>query len=185
MRIIRNSDHNDEDPEDSDGNDPAVQGEILADEVADFLAAAAAAAPFYTGQDAPIEPAPIKPVLRLVKPDHTSTIEIPVTTAAGSKAWRAGAGGSTTVVVLALVAAWGEPAVVTVPLVVYGAGWIAYLWWNTALRPPIPQAAIAAWTAISHIAAAVARALIHTVRAVVSRIDIARTRHETARTATT
>ncbi|MFI9406866.1 hypothetical protein [Nocardia sp. NPDC052316] len=190
MRIIRNNDHNDEDPEDFEPNDPKDQGEKLADEVADFLAAVAERAPFPTGQDAPA-PArqPVKPELRLVKTDDLPNVRDEAIVAAADgprpRLVRAGAGGSAVVIVLALFAAWGEPPAVVVPITVYGAGWVAYLWWNAALRPPIPQAISFVTTAISRATAAVFRSFFRGLRRAYERVDAARTRHEAARTATT
>ncbi|WP_107656037.1 hypothetical protein [Nocardia suismassiliense] len=190
MRIIRNNDDNDKDPEDFEPNDPKDQGEKLADEVADFLAAVAERAPFPTGQDAPAPAGQsVKPELRLVKTDDVPDArdEAIVATAGGlrPRLVRAGAGGSAVVIVVAVFAAWGEPPAVAVPITVYGAGWMAYLWWNAALRPPIPQAIAFVTTATSRATAALFRAFFRGLRRAYERVDAARTRHETTRTATT
>ncbi|MFD6156390.1 hypothetical protein ACFWF7_38675 [Nocardia sp. NPDC060256] len=194
MRIIRNHDHNDEDPEDFEPNDPKDQGEKLADEVSEFLAAVAERAPFRTGQDAPASTEqPVKPGLRLVKTDATADrdvhdeVTVGMSNARGPRPRliRAGAGGSAVVVVLSIFATWGEALVVVVPISVYGLAWIAYLWWNAALRPPIPQAIALVTTAFSRSVAAIFSFVVGRFRALLNRADAARTRHETARTATT
>ncbi|WP_194819316.1 hypothetical protein [Nocardia sp. XZ_19_385] len=189
MRIIRNNDHNDDDPEDFDGpTDPQLMGEILANEASDFLAAAASSAPFHIGQDAPpppAEPAPAKPALRLVKPD-TATLE-PAAPAARRRGvrpqlLRAGIGGSLLITALVVVAGWGEPLIVGGPLAVYGLGWITYLCWNAALRPPLTQAVIAVTGATAAGIAAACSAITHKFRAGIGHLETARDRHETTRT---
>ncbi|MEU7141704.1 hypothetical protein ABZ942_19795 [Nocardia sp. NPDC046473] len=194
MRIIRNHDHDDEDPDDFEPNDPKDQGEKLADEVSDFLAAVAERAPFPTGQDAPgpTEQA-MKPALHLVKTDASADREVnDEWTVAAIKSRgprprlvRAGVGGSAVVIALSVFATWGEPSSVVVPISVYGFGWIAYLWWNAALRPPIPQAVAVITTAFNRSIAAIFSLVVGRFRALLNRADAARTRHETTRTATT
>ncbi|QVI22911.1 hypothetical protein KHQ06_08085 [Nocardia tengchongensis] len=97
---------------------------------------------------------------------------------------RAGAGGSLTVLAALAVAVWGQRAVVAVPLAAYGFAWIAYLWWNAALRPPLTQAVIAVTTAAARGLAALARVVARPFSATAARLDLARTRHETSRTTT-
>ncbi|WP_330183834.1 hypothetical protein OHB26_09515 [Nocardia sp. NBC_01503] len=206
MRIIRgNDDHNEDDHEHRRGRKPRDRGElseilagipegrvgdILSDEASDFLAAAVAAADRRRNApepEAPITPGSPKPALRLVKtgdhevPEH---IDAP-TVRAGSRPrlLRAGFGGLLLVAAALALTAWGQPDVVAVPLIVYGLGWIAYLCWNTALRPPIPQVLAAVATAFGRTVAALIGGLAHAMRTGVSRVDLARTRHENTRTA--
>lgn len=167
--------------------------DLIGDEASAFLAAATAAADgprFPIGQDAPAEPAhPAKPVLRLVTSDDSFRDETaPSTPATGGQGWRprllsAGAGGSLIVLAVLAVTAWGQQAVVAVPLMAYGFGWIAYLWWNAALRPPLPQAAITVITSLCRAGAAFARGTCHLFAVGVARLDRRRTRHESTRTA--
>ncbi|MCP9621587.1 hypothetical protein FOH10_29490 [Nocardia otitidiscaviarum] len=192
MRIIRNHDHDDHEDDDHDkdreSRDPKALGDILADEISDFLAeAACAGAPFPIGQDAPTEPAaprPVKPVLRLVKSDDTQDYS-PSPAADGRlrpRLLRAGLGGSLAVLAAVVFAGWGQPAAVVIPLAAYGLGWIAYLWWNAAWRPPIPQVLAVIATAISRGIAATVRGICHATRRTITRLETVRTRHETHRT---
>ncbi|MEV6101461.1 hypothetical protein [Nocardia sp. NPDC051981] len=152
MRIFRDhaDDHDDEQPRKSFGRDEiADQADRLADEIAKFLS--------DTADDADQRP-PATPTLRLVPPLTTpeqATAAAPVETGEPAPApakphtrgqiWRASAAVSFVVVGLAAVAAWGQPAEVGVPVVVYGLGWIAYLSWNAARRPSLALA-LAAFT---------------------------------------
>ncbi|APA97600.1 hypothetical protein [Nocardia seriolae] len=166
--------------------------DILGDEFADFLAKGTAAADkprFRLGQDAPDPQESTKPVLHLVKTDDT---EQDPNTARTSPAGlrpqlrpqllRVGVGGSLAVLAVLTLAAWGQPAAVVIPLFVYGLGWVAYLWWNAALRPPLPQAAATMCTAVGRILAAIARGFCHPFAAGVARLEAVRARHETTRT---
>lgn len=192
MRIIRNHDDDHEhDDEGREPRDPKALGEILADEVSDYLAAAAQVrgAPFPLGQDAPIEaavPQPLKPALRLVKTDDTDNepgAAAPAGTGIRPRLLRAGLGGSLLVIAAVALTAWGQPAIVAIPLAGYGLGWIAYLWWNAAWRPPIPQVLTVLLTAIGRGIAALVRGTCTAVRRGVDRIEALRTRHESRRTA--
>ncbi|MFE3222918.1 hypothetical protein [Nocardia sp. NPDC059228] len=165
MRIFR--DHEDDhDGDDHDGEQPssginrdeiAAHADLLADEIADYLADPTA---YDTDPaDETVQRPPAKPILRLVPPLPTQ--EQPATAApveSGAPApvpsakphtrgqiWRASAAGSFVVVGLATTAAWGQPADVGGPVVVYGLGWIAYLAWNAARRPS-PSLALATFT---------------------------------------
>ncbi|MEG8177474.1 hypothetical protein GZH49_02865 [Nocardia terpenica] len=208
MRIIRNDDPYDDgdDPEPDREQDrlrgsrePQAIADILADQFSAFLAEVAAVAddqPATFPQDAPVEPRPdpaVKPALRLVTTDDTNTgigemADSADVRRAGTRVrrelLRAGIGGSVVVVAAAAVAGWGQPAVVVVPIAVYGLGWIAFLWWNAALRPPLRQVLAVIITACARGIAAAARGIVRAGRAGVARIETARTRHETTRTAT-
>ncbi|QLY33993.1 hypothetical protein [Nocardia huaxiensis] len=197
MRIIRNyghdddHEHDDHDPrEDRESRDPKVMGEILADEVSDFLAAAAhaAGAPFPLGHDAPTEPTPGKPVLRLVTTDDTPGEQPMLGAGPGAglrpRLLQTGIGGSALVLAAVVFVVWGQAAVVAVPLAGYGLGWIAYLWWNAALRPPIPQVLAVLVTAVTRSIAAIIRGLCRAVSRRVARLAAARACHESARTTT-
>jgi hypothetical protein len=194
MRIIRNDDHHDHDRyedghehRDRPPRDPKVLAEIFVDEVSDFLAATADLVPFTPGHDAPAEPTapqPVDHVLRLVKIDDDTTDEptdpepaadavVQGRASVRPRLLRAGIGGSSVVVAAVVVAAWGEPAEVMAPVGVYGVGWIAYLWWNAALRPPLPQVLAVIATAISRSTATLARGITGTGRASVARVDTA------------
>ncbi|MFD0362735.1 hypothetical protein ACFQZZ_14925 [Nocardia sp. GCM10030253] len=191
MRIIRdNHDHNDENEPDEGRvpTEPKAIGDILGDEFEDYLKDVIAAAdnpppdhwppPAETGQ-------PQRPALRLVKTD--TDVTDPVLTATDSEARgrtiRRSAGASSFVVALAVTAGWGEPFLVAGPIGAYGAGWLAYLWWNAALRPSIPQVLTTVTSGIGHAVAAIATAIVAVFRALLTGIDTARTRHETNRTA--
>lgn len=168
-------------------------GDILADEIGSILAAAE---PDNNPDTAPASMTfpspsrPVKPVLRLVNTD-SQDVEDQAPEAAGRPAdsvrprlLRAGLAGSPFVVVAAVAAGWGAPATVAAPVGVYALGWLAYLWWNAALRPPIPQVLAALAAAIGRGLAALAAGVAATVRAGFVRLDRARTRHENQRTAT-
>ncbi|QIS13649.1 hypothetical protein [Nocardia arthritidis] len=201
MRVFRdNHDHNDDD-HDNDGRepiDPRTDGEILADEFADYLALAAEVADNPPPPDPLDEPTTIdRPRLRLVTTgtdtlDETDDADPWAKTSdpdygrtARRRLVRGAAGGSAVVVGLGALAGWGEPFVVVGPLTAYGLGWLAYLWWHAALRPTIPQVLATAATGTGHAIAAIATTLVALLRAVVSRIEDARDRHENHRTATT
>ncbi|WP_433193818.1 hypothetical protein ACQP1G_34235 [Nocardia sp. CA-107356] len=196
MRIIRDNQNPDDDPENNrkptQPSDPKALGDILADEVADFLAAVAEIADNPTPRNNPATE-PVKPTLRLVTSDDTAIPEAVTDPAAIVKAGRAArrrmirgaAGGSSVVVGLAVLAGWGQPWLVTGPLAAYGTGWLAYLWWNAALRPSIPQVLGSAVTGIGHAVAAVFTAIAALVHGLIDRADTARTRHENHRTTTT
>lgn len=126
--------------------DPDDVGDLIAAEFRAYLDNAGALDPHPNHQTTPSRPA-----LRLIKPDRDDTggaevaaLELdPAELAAAGKAARrrmvrGAAGGSAVVVAAGVLAGWGQPLVVTGPLAVYGTGWIAYLWWNAALRPPVP-----------------------------------------------
>ncbi|MEV6388900.1 hypothetical protein [Nocardia xishanensis] len=190
MRIIRPHDHNDDDPDDRQPKrpgpvDPAQQGQQLADEVEDFLASAVANVPPVDDESPVSAAAKPRPALRLVPDaDDSDTAEWdapldPAEIAAAGRGARrrmvrGAAGGSTVVVLSGLLATWGESLVVTGPVAVYGAGWLAYLWWNAALRPSAPDVLAAVAAGIGHALTAVALAIVAAVRA-----GITRTRRET------
>ncbi|MFF0495754.1 hypothetical protein ACFYU5_05065 [Nocardia aobensis] len=200
MRIIRDDDghdHNDDNRpkrlEDIAAGVPADEvGNLIADEVSDFLAAAVRATD--RTPTAPAEPAPAqhKPDLRLVPSvvddeehdtEHT-TKEAGTTGSSGRvRLLTSTAASSSLVVTAAALAGWGQPAVVAVPVAGYGIGWLAYLWWNTALRPPLPVAVAAIATALARGSAAFARALVGAVTWLTSRATAARSRHDDTATA--
>ncbi|WP_406272518.1 hypothetical protein OH799_32920 [Nocardia sp. NBC_00881] len=203
MRIFRdNNDHNDEDPDEGRNEshepiDPKAIGDILADEFADYLADVTAAAdnppPQHRQPTDDTEP-PARPTLRLVKNDDTDTdtdegdkpLDPRAAAAAGRAARRrlvrGAAGGSAVVVTATALATWGQPWMVAGPLAAYSTGWLAYLWWNAALRPSIPDVLTTLTSAVSTAFAVVITTLAAIVRGLVDRIDTARTRHETSRT---
>ncbi|MFD0000165.1 hypothetical protein [Nocardia sp. NPDC127526] len=207
MRIIRSDDHHDDDDHDhqhkrrrgpSDPNelDEAVAGipddqlgDVLGDEASAFLTAATEAVDgpsFLLGQDAPVEQTPsAKPVLRLVTSDEHLDTEAAPAGPAGlrPRLLRAGLGGSLLVIAVVLLAGWGQPGVVALPLTVYGLGWIAYLWWHAALRPPLPQTFITVTTAIGRALAALTCGICRTFSAAIARLDQSRARREARRTA--
>ncbi|WP_433562315.1 hypothetical protein ACQP1O_33190 [Nocardia sp. CA-151230] len=164
--------------------------DILGDEFSDFLAKGTAAAGkprFPLGQDAPSPQESAKPVLHLVKTEDGEKVTGTATTSPAGvrpQLLRAGLGGSLAVLAVAVVAAWGQPAAVAIPLAVYGLGWVAYLWWNAALRPPLPQAAATVLTVFARVLAAAARGMCRLFTAGVARLDRARARHESTRTTT-
>ncbi|MFD6357263.1 hypothetical protein [Nocardia tengchongensis] len=154
MRIFRDhhdDDHDDEQPRKNlSRDDIAAQAEDMVDAISDFLSDAAGAAdgllqatpagrpvtsPATPGQATGAAPAEaVQPAPTPVAKPHTR-----------GQIWRASAAGSFVVVGLAATAAWGQPAEVGVPAVLYGLGWIAYLSWNAARRPS-PSMALAAFT---------------------------------------
>ncbi|MVU79476.1 hypothetical protein GPX89_19785 [Nocardia sp. ET3-3] len=206
MRIIRSNDDHDDDHEHQHnrkrgsggpnelgelvaGLPDGQVGDILGDEASAFIAAATVAADgpgFPLGLDVPEESIPAKPVLRLVTPEkHLDTApSSPAQAGLRPRLLRAGLGGSALVAVILLIADWRQPAVVAAPLAVYGLGWVAYLWWNAALRPPLPQTLIALTTAIGRALAALLRGICRTFTGAIARMDRSRDRHETRRTAT-
>lgn len=201
MRIIRDDDghdHNDDNPrkrlEDIAAGVPADEvGNLIADEVSDFLAAAVRATD--RTPTAPAEPSPAqhKPDLRLVPntsddeeeddENPPASADAPVT-GGGVRLLTSTAASSSLVVTAAALAGWGQPAVVAVPVAGYGIGWLAYLWWNAALRPPLPVAVAAIATALARGSAAFARTLVGAVKWLTSRATAAWSRHDDASTAT-
>ncbi|WP_431963277.1 hypothetical protein [Nocardia sp. bgisy134] len=199
MRIARNFDN---DPDDSRNEKDQVEQAVeqLLDEAEDFLAEHAAANPYHpdTGSTAAVEPQPQRPAprLRLVKnPDptvpvedeHLPTVLRPTVTAPPRRRvprWMPTAlPGSLIVVLAAAVLANGQPGAVIAPIAVYAAGWVAFLAWNAAYRPPIAQVAVTTISLLARTIAAVIGGTVRTARAVVDRIDTARQRTETTRTA--
>lgn len=199
MRISRNFDHDDDrEPEPEKGGDLDQLMDILSEEIDEFLAASAAAADTPTSSDNPAErrpPAPVKPIVRLVKtskpepampveddnlaPIHRPTPEVQTETGGRVPRWvRVTLPGSAVVVTLTATIAAGQPGVVAVPVAAYGAGWTAYLWWNAAYRPPVREVAAAILSALGRTVGATATG----ARSVVARADSARTRHENTRT---
>ncbi|MGY2027261.1 hypothetical protein [Nocardia gipuzkoensis] len=187
MRIIRdNNDHNnDEDPDER--RRPASerdQAEILAEEIEDYLADVLACAPPDTPDFTPPAPQP-RPALHLVKtdtdttggadPDYDKPLDPEVFAAAGRAARRrmarGAAGGSAVVVTATVLATWGQPWIVTGPLAGYGTAWLAYLWWNAALRPSIPDVISTVTSGIGHAIAVIATAIAAIVRGLVNRSD--------------
>ncbi|MFG3621503.1 hypothetical protein [Nocardia sp. NPDC047654] len=184
MRIIRdNNDHNnDEDPDER--RRPASerdQAEILAEEIEDYLADVLACAPPDTQDFEPSPPRP-RPALHLVKtettgtdPDDDKPLDPEVFAAAGRAARRrmarGAAGGSAVVVTATALATWGQPWIVTGPLAGYGTAWLAYLWWNAALRPSIPELISTVTSGISHAIAAIATAIAAIMRGLANRRD--------------
>ncbi|WP_435590784.1 hypothetical protein [Nocardia sp. bgisy118] len=201
MRIARNFDNDpDDDPNDKDQVEQAV--ELLIDEAEDFLAEHAAANPYHPDTDteptAVTEPQPPRPAprLRLVKPpspaapvedEHLPPALRPTVTAPPRRRvprWvRTALPGSLLVVLAVAVLANGQPGVVAAPITAYAAGWVAFLAWNAAYRPPLAQVAAATTSLLARTIAAVIGGTIRTARAVVDRIDTARQRTEATRTA--
>ncbi|QIS02335.1 hypothetical protein F5X71_08370 [Nocardia brasiliensis] len=205
MRYSRENDHNDDDPEDyqpggpaqpaDESREPKAIGDILAAQFASFLADAVAKVPPPEPDPDDTTPAtPPRPNLRLVttQPDHTApadgdepfTVEAAVNAArtARRKVVRGAASGSTFVVAAGVFAGWGEPLIVAGPLAVYGAGWLAYLWWNAALRPSLGQVLTTVFGALRTAVAVVLTTLAGIARGLLERVDTARARHETTRT---
>ncbi|BDT95947.1 hypothetical protein IFM12275_59230 [Nocardia sputorum] len=195
MRIIRPHDDNDDegqrrpDPA-ATPTDPAIAGELFADEVEDWLAGIAdldtapTTAPAQTERPA-ADAKPVRRAALTVVPDlDDDPADQAAAAAARSRARtaRRTAAGSAVVVGAAVTAGWGEGPLVAGPLAVYGAAWVAYLWWNAAHRPPLPQAISTVTAGIGHAVAAVATAIVGLLRALVERIDRARTQHGTNRT---
>ncbi|MFE3080897.1 hypothetical protein [Nocardia tengchongensis] len=154
MRIFRDNDHDGDDRDDEQPRknlsreEIAAQAEEMVDAISDFLSDAAGAADRLS-QATPAA----RPVTSLTTPGQATAAAEAVQPAPTPVAkphtrgqiWRASAAGSFVVVGLAATAAWGQPAEVAVPVVVYGLGWIAYLSWNAARRPS-PSLALAAFT---------------------------------------
>ncbi|MCP2293632.1 hypothetical protein APR11_000036 [Nocardia amikacinitolerans] len=201
MRIARNFDNDpDDDHNEKDQVEQAV--ELLIDEAEDFLAEQAAANPYHPDATsaAVAGPQPQRPAprLRLVKnPDPAVPVEdkhLPpalrptVTVTAPPRRrvprWvRTTLPGSLVVVLGAAALANGQPGVVAAPLAAYAAGWVAFLAWNAAYRPPLAQVAASTISLLARTIAAVIGGTVRTARAVVGRIDTARQRSETTRTA--
>ncbi|WP_280253817.1 hypothetical protein [Nocardia abscessus] len=200
MRIIRphDDDNDDEGQRRPDPaatpTDPAIAGELFADEVEDWLAGIAdldtapTTAPAQTerptGDTKPVRRAALTVVPDLDdEPTEQATAAVaPVPARSRAQTARRTAAASAVVVGAAVTAGWGEGPLVVGPLAVYGGAWVAYLWWNAAHRPPLPQAISTVTAGISHAVAAVATAIVRLLRALVDRIDRARTQHETNRT---
>ncbi|WP_406237516.1 hypothetical protein [Nocardia sp. NBC_01009] len=198
MRIIRPHDPDDDDDRQhgrtqepaATPTDPAIAGELFADEVEEFLAAlanpdrtapvAATEPPISTDQSVRRAAPTVVPNTEDQPAEHVAAPPVP----ARPRARMLGrtAASSSVVVGLGVTAGWGEPLLVTGPLAVYGAGWLAYLWWNAALRPPIPLALGHVSHALSSAVAVPARALCRGTRSAIGRADAARTRHEAHRT---
>ncbi|MFI6959908.1 hypothetical protein ACIBJI_41400 [Nocardia sp. NPDC050408] len=198
MRIIRDNDHNDEDPDEQrEPIEPKAIGDILADEFADYLADVSAAAdtPNQDHENASKPYAPVRPVLRVVHNNDTSDsvqewdkpLDHDAVATAGRAARRrmvrGAAGASSAVVTATVLATWGQPWIVTGPLAAYGTGWLVYLWWNAALRPSIPDVLATVTNGLSTAFAVVITTIAALVRGLIDRIDTARTRHEDNRTA--
>ncbi|MBF6467030.1 hypothetical protein IU427_17845 [Nocardia beijingensis] len=196
MRIIRPHDDNDdnEDPRRPDPaavpTDPAIAGELFADEVEDWLAGIAdldtapTTAPARTERPA-ADAKPVRRAALIVVPDLDDNPTGQAAAAAArsrTQTARRTAAASAVVVGAAVTAGWGEGPLVVGPLAVYGGAWVAYLWWNAAHRPPLPQAIGTVTAGASHAVAAVATAIVGLLRALVERIDRARTQHEANRT---
>ncbi|WP_063049153.1 hypothetical protein [Nocardia arthritidis] len=201
MRIIRPHDDNDDEgqrrPEPAAApTDPAIAGELFADEVEDWLAGIAdldtapTTAPAQTerptGDTKPVRRAALTvvPDLDDEPTEQAAAAVAPVPARSRAQTARRTAAASAVVVGAAVTAGWGEGPLVVGPLAVYGGAWVAYLWWNAAHRPPLPQAIGTVTAGISHAVAAVATAIVGLLRALVERIDRARTQHETNRTTT-
>ncbi|MFE3028339.1 hypothetical protein, partial [Nocardia tengchongensis] len=141
MRIFRDNDHDGDDDRDDEQprknlsrDEIAAQAEDMVDAISDFLSDAAGAADRLS-QATPAA----HPVTSLTSPEQATAAApadaVPVPVAkphTSGQIWRASAAGSFVVVGLAATAAWGQPAEVGVPVVLYGLGWIAYLNWNAA-----------------------------------------------------
>lgn len=204
MRINnRPEDHEPDDHETSRDQDkyedPREIADIIGDEFTDYLNAVLADGSPPLDEDivrppakSPAPAAPSTPKLRLVKDENLTPALIdsageeidPETAAkaARTRLIRGSAKGTAVVAGLGVAAGWGEPLVVVGPLAVYSAGWLAYLWWNAALRPPIPQAIGSTSHALTGAIAAAASATSRTARRVVKRADNTRAEHETSRT---
>ncbi|MGW4849129.1 hypothetical protein [Nocardia brasiliensis] len=203
-REHNHDDHNDETPG-QPSRDPAAPREpseptairdILAAEFADYLADVVANAPHPDNHDHP-KPAPpaapVRPNLRLITTDDktdTADWDEPLTVAdaviaartARRRVVRSAAAGTAFVVGAGVVAGWGEPAIVTGPLAVYGTGWLGYLWWNAALRPSCGQVLAATYSGVRAALTVVITTLAALAHSVVGRVESARSRHETTRT---
>ncbi|MEV6322436.1 hypothetical protein AB0M45_14760 [Nocardia sp. NPDC051787] len=202
MRIIRPHDDNDDDDQRrpdpaTTPTDPAIAGELFADEVEDWLAGIADLDTTPTTATAQNErPAadtmPVRRAALTVLPDlddepteQATAAVAPVPARSRAQTMRRTAAASAVVVGAAVTAGWGEGPLVVGPLAVYGSAWVAYLWWSAAHRPPLPQAIGAVTAGIGHAVAAVATAIFGLLRALVERMDRARTEHENNRTTTT
>ncbi|WP_280297069.1 hypothetical protein [Nocardia abscessus] len=202
MRIIRphDDDNDDEGQRRPDPaatpTDPAIAGELFADEVEDWLAGIADldTAPTPTPAQTERPAAGTVPVRRAAltvvpdlddEPDAQAAAVAPVPARSRAQTARRTAAASAVVAGAAVTAGWGEGPLVVGPLAVYGGAWVAYLWWNAAHRPPLPQAISTVTAGISHAVAAVATAIVGLLRALVERIDRARTQQENNRTTTT
>ncbi|MGW0247977.1 hypothetical protein ACWDYH_15225 [Nocardia goodfellowii] len=212
MRIIRP--HDDSDDEDRGRQqpapiEPAVAGQVFADEVEDFLTAVAAEDPHKEVEEflarigetttkptpapgsrpAPQAAAPATQPALTVVADGTEravrqpdSVGRPVRTR--GRAVRRTAATSVVVVASSTAIAWGEGPLVVGPLAVYATGWVAYLCWNAAHRPALPYAIGTVTAGIGHAVAAIATAIVSLLRAVFARIERARTAHEAHGTAT-
>ncbi|MGW6335021.1 hypothetical protein [Nocardia rhamnosiphila] len=191
-------DDNDHGADQQKWEDPREIADIIGDEFTDYLNAVLADG---SPPDEDIVRPPAKapssadsdtPMLRLVKDEAPGqdtdgfggeAVEREAAAkAARARLIRGSAKGSAVVAGLGVGAGWGEPLVVVGPLAVYSAGWLAYLWWNAALRPPIPQAIGSTSHALTGAIAAAASATSRTVRRAVKRAENARAKHETSRT---
>ncbi|PXX66932.1 hypothetical protein DFR70_103687 [Nocardia tenerifensis] len=201
--------HHNDDPDDNHTPPPRRAGEprepgeptairdILAAEFADYLADVVAKTPPPDNPDDTTPTPPARPNLRLITttPDKSGTADwdepltvddaITAARTARRKVVRGAAGGTAVVVTAGVVAGWGEPLIVTGPLAIYGTGWLGYLWWNAALRPTLGQILAAVFGGLSTACAVVLTTLATLARGLVERVDTARSRHETTRTATT
>lgn len=154
MRIFRDDDEHDDEPHGHPRpDDIGAQANLLADEIEDFLCEAAEAADAAlskteTPLSAPLPDAAVRiaaPVEPITGEPAPAPIPAPVAKPhTRGRIWRAGAAGSSVVVGVAALAAWGQPAEVAVPVTVYGLGWLAYLSWHAARRPS-PALALAAF----------------------------------------
>ncbi|WP_216917821.1 hypothetical protein [Nocardia noduli] len=171
MRIKPPNDRNNGDGDDDDRlpTDPSVIGEMLGDEVEDYLAHVLADVPPLDEEEPPFTPpsrsrrpiGPKRPALHLVptsKDDHEDRDDaaaldpeaaIEAGRTARTRMVRSAAGGSALVALAAAFACWGESVAVTGPMAVYGTGWVGYLWWNAALRPSFPDTVTAISDGIS------------------------------------
>lgn len=157
MRVFRDSDDPDDDPprKPIDPHNLEGQADQLADEIADWLtevvdevdegndvgpASTATPTAPTTPTTGPTNGAPHPPTRHSAGPAPTANP--PRST---RRVWRASAASYSVVVTATALAATGQPAPVTVPVVAYGLGWIAYLCWNAAHRPS-PALALAALT---------------------------------------
>ncbi|WP_378736692.1 hypothetical protein [Nocardia brasiliensis] len=197
MRIRNNPDdhNNDDDPDERrEPVEPKPIGDILAAEFADYLAHVVANVPPPANPEDATPSTPQRPDLRLVAPatdeldsedwDKPFTVEEALQAAriARRRVVRGAAGGSAVVVTAVLFAGWGEPLIVTGPLAVYGTGWLAYLWWNAALRPSLGQVLAAGFGGVRAALTVVLTTLAALAHGLIGRVSAARDRHETTRT---
>ncbi|MFE3028485.1 hypothetical protein, partial [Nocardia tengchongensis] len=144
MRIFRDHDRDDDDRDDEQPrknlsrDEFAAQAEEMVDAISDFLSDAAGAADRLSQAAPAARPATSQtttagqvtaPAAAEAVPPAPTSVAKPHTR---GQIWRASAASSFVVVGLAATAAWGQPAEVGVPVVLYGLGWIAYLNWNAA-----------------------------------------------------